>query len=98
MLNFVDETAGGKALISSRVRGILEGGEIVSIGLPSEKEAVSMLMAAAGLGVDNVPPAEALDVARFCGLLPLALGMTGKLISEFAIDKDWGGGAADAQR
>eukprot|EP01050_Picozoa_sp_SAG11_P045101 SAG11_NODE_22294_length_408_cov_1.673139_1_plen_40_part_01 len=39
----------------------------MSIGLPSEEEAVEMLMAAAGLAAGAVPPPEAGDVARFCG-------------------------------
>eukprot|EP01051_Picozoa_sp_SAG22_P020250 SAG22_NODE_4022_length_1418_cov_1.245641_1_plen_441_part_10 len=90
-LNFVDETAGGRALISSRVRGLLAGGDIFDVGLPSEDEAVQMLMAAAGAAEAAVVPAEALAVVRLCKCLPLTIGMAGKLVTELSLGGDWAG-------
>lgn len=69
-LNFIDDTTESKVLISSRVRGVLQGVEIVDIGLPTEGEAIQMLLSVAGLPSEASPP-EALEVVRFCDCLPL---------------------------
>ena len=93
-LHFVDEAAGGKVLISSRVRGLLAGADVVDIGLPSEDEAVEMLLAAAGADVASVAtvPAEARAVVRLCKFLPLSIGMAGKLVTDLVTDgDDWRG-------
>ena len=93
-LQFVDEAAGGKVLISSRVRGLLAGADIVDIGLPSEDEAVEMLLAAAGADTTDAAavPAEARAVVRLCKFLPLSIGMAGKLVTDRVSDgDDWRG-------
>ena len=69
-LNFIDDTTESKVLISSRVRGVLQGVEIVDIGLPTEDEAVQMLLSVVGLPPETSPP-EALEVVRFRDCLPL---------------------------
>lgn len=63
----MDPMAGGRALISSRVRGLLAGSELVDIGLPTEAEAVRMLLSVGGMRGTSVAdvPAEALQVRRF---------------------------------
>ena len=70
-LNFIDDTNESKVLISSRVRGVLEGAEILDIGLPTEDEAVEMLLSVASLPLGPSLPGEALEVVRFCDCLPL---------------------------
>jgi hypothetical protein len=45
-LNFVDDAAGAKVVISSRVRAVLEGATVVQVGVPSEDDAVQVLSAA----------------------------------------------------
>ena len=90
-LSFLDEAAGGKVLISSRVRGLLTGATVVDIGLPSEDEAIGMLLAAAGADAAAAVPAEARSVVRLCKCLPLSLSMAGKLVEEIGLDKDWRG-------
>ena len=52
LLNFIDDTTDSKVLVSSRVRGVLEGAEIIDVGLPTEDEAVQMLLSVAGLPLD----------------------------------------------
>lgn len=47
-VNALDDNTGSKVLLSSRVRGVLEGGTIVDIHLPSDEDAVAMLMREAG--------------------------------------------------
>eukprot|EP01052_Picozoa_sp_SAG31_P030464 SAG31_NODE_3127_length_4646_cov_6.057620_2_plen_484_part_00 len=92
-LQFVDKDAGAKVLISSRVRGLLTGADIVDIGLPSEDEAVEMLLASAGADMAGASaPEEARTVVRLCKLLPLSIGMAGKLVTDLVADgDDWRG-------
>ena len=97
LFNVIDEASTvSKVLISSRVRGVLEGAEVVDVGLPTEAEAVEMLLSAAGLAADVVP-AKAFEVVRFCNCLPLTIGMAGKLVREIRRDGlmdgelEWGG-------
>ena len=89
-LDVVDDTTESKVLISSRVRGVLEGAEIVDIGLPSDDDAVAMLLSYADLTLPE-PPVEALEIVKYCNHLPLAIGIAGKFVK----DLDMGTGAAD---
>lgn len=92
-LDFSDDSTASKVLISSRVRGLLAGSEIVDIGLPTETEAIEMLLAAAGhrLQAGVAVPKEAREVVRYCNCLPLAIGMAGKLAQEIGLGGDWSG-------
>lgn len=89
--SWVDDTTQSKILMSSRVRGALEGGGIVDIALPSDEDAVRMLMREAG--IDNYdesnPKREAHEVVKFCNRLPLAVGIAGKLLKKMSLDDDW---------
>ena len=100
LLNFVDEDSGAKVLLSSRVHQVIETGgsksdsAIVTIELPTEDDAVRMLLSTAGLPVDCDAPEEATELVRFCNLLPLSISITGKLVQDFGIGleaKEWDG-------
>ena len=91
LLNFIDDTTRSKVLVSSRVRGLLEGAEIVDVGLPSEDEAVQILLSVAGLPLGTSVPPEAREVVKFCDRLPLALSIAGKLVCEMGVVGDWEG-------
>ena len=80
-LNVVDGSTGSKVLISSRVRNVLAGSDVVEVGTPSEEEAVHMLLMAAGLPDDAARPPEANKIVRWCNFLPLALSITGKMLN-----------------
>jgi transcriptional regulator with XRE-family HTH domain len=71
-------TAGSAAIITSRrVMSALPQARHVSLGVPTEDEAVSQLAAIVGWPrVDREPDAAA-DVVRRCGLLPLAVHVAG---------------------
>ena len=90
-LDFIDDSTASKVLISSRVRGLLVGSEIVEIGVPTETEAIEMLLSAAGQADGVAVPEEARAVVQFCNCLPLAIGMAGKLAQEIGLDGDWCG-------
>lgn len=94
-LNFIDESTNSKVLMSSRIRGTLEGGDIAQIGLPSDEEAIHMLQAAAGITDELLgAPTEAIEVVRLCNNLPLALSIAGRLVKGMSVGSDWHGVAA----
>lgn len=89
----VDEGTRSKILLSSRVRSTLElrGCEVVDIGLPTEADAIEMVMTAAGKVVNfsGSIPVEAREVVRLCKLLPLTLGIAGRLVKGLGLQDDW---------
>ena len=84
----IDETTKSRVLISSRVRGVLEGCEIVDVGLPTEDDAIQIIMAAAGIPHAAAPP-EARQVVRMCNNLPLTLGICGRMVKNLGLQQDW---------
>ena len=89
LLNFVDDETRSKVLLSSRLRGIILGGladqqatTIVDISLPSEDDAVKMLLSTGGMPVDQSVPSAAYELVKLCNRLPLAISIAGKLIKE----------------
>ena len=101
-LAIADVSAGSKYLISTRVRGLLDDSHTVEIKLPSEREAVHILMATAGASHQHGPgglaesqsiPMGAIDIARHCARLPLALAIAGRLVNSLGLaqDNNWDG-------
>jgi hypothetical protein len=96
LLSFIDEATPSKLLISSRVQNVLEGGEILNLSVPSDADAVQMLINEAGFactdgssGMHVTPPPEALEVVKFCNNLPLAIGIAGSLLKHMSLGSDW---------
>ncbi len=58
ILDVVDDTTESKVLASSRVRGVLEGAQVVNIELPNDDDAVQMLLPYADLQLDEPPEAQ----------------------------------------
>lgn len=89
-LDVVDDTTESKVLMSSRVRGVLEDAEVVDIGLPSDDDAVQMLLSYAGLDLPEPPP-EVLEIVKYCNHLPLAIGIAGKFVKglDLGTGADW---------
>jgi hypothetical protein len=85
----IDERTKSKVLISSRVRGTLDECEVVDIGLPTEENAIQIVMAAAGMA--GLAPPEASEVVRLCKLLPLTLGIAGRMVKDLDLQQDWSG-------
>ena len=84
-MNGIDASTGSKVLVSSRVRGVLDGCAITDVGLPSKEEAIQMLMTGSGLSSDSAAPPEAAEVVRFCNHLPLAIAIAGRLLREIDV-------------
>jgi hypothetical protein len=87
----IDDSTQSRVLISSRVRSVLDGGDIVDISLPSDADAIQILLNEAGFNVlvNGAPPKEALEVVQFCKKLPLAIGIAGALLKNMGLDTDW---------
>jgi hypothetical protein len=88
LLNFIDVETKSKVLLSSRLRGIILDGladqqttTIVDIKLPTEDDAIKMLLSTGGVQHQSVP-AEAYELVKLCKRLPLAISIAGKLIKE----------------
>eukprot|EP01046_Picozoa_sp_COSAG06_P090955 COSAG06_NODE_37256_length_437_cov_0.955621_1_plen_145_part_11 len=92
-LNFVDESAGSKVLISTRMKALLSGGHQVEVGLPSSSDSCRMLLAAADADVGGRQPSGVSEIVDLCGRLPLALGIAGRLAASLELvgTGDWSG-------
>lgn len=99
MVNFINADNGSKVLLSSRVRGVVEGDSpdastILTIQLPSEEDAMRMLASTAELPAEGTLPQQARDLVKFCKLLPLSISIAGKLVQDLGIglnESDWDG-------
>ena len=100
LLNFIDIDSGSKVLISSRVRNVIDSSSaqstaVVDIKLPSEDDALRMLISTAGLTDGGIVPTQAREVVKFCNFLPLSISIAGKLVADLGVglesDDDWEG-------
>eukprot|EP01052_Picozoa_sp_SAG31_P039475 SAG31_NODE_5483_length_2513_cov_2.273405_4_plen_222_part_00 len=91
-LSFVDSATRSKTLITTRIRG-LGGAAQVELGVPSESEAIGLLLSSAGLAATlSSPPPEAAEIVAICGRLPLAVDLAGKMLRDLGVEaEDWTG-------
>eukprot|EP01048_Picozoa_sp_COSAG05_P011210 COSAG05_NODE_1042_length_6066_cov_2.922742_2_plen_1109_part_00 len=90
-LDLIDTSTASKTLVTTRIRG-LGGAAQVELGMPSQDDAVKLLLASAGLEHLSPPPAEAAEVVQTCGCLPLAVDLAGKMLRDFGVSgADWTG-------
>jgi hypothetical protein len=83
--NWIDQSTNSKILISSRIRDVLDGGQIIDIAAPSKTDAVKMLLSTAGMDVGALESRkEVAQIAELCKRLPLTIGVAGKLIRQLA--------------
>ena len=81
----MDPNTNSKTLISSRVRDVLDGGVVIDVSIPSEADAVRMLLGSAGLDVAELESREEVaKIADMCKRLPLTIGVAGRLIRQTA--------------
>jgi hypothetical protein len=67
------------------VRGALVNCTIIDIGKPSLDDAIQIMTSAAGMGNDQPVPVGAVQIANLCKLLPLTLGIAGRLIRDLGL-------------
>jgi hypothetical protein len=82
---WIDTDTTSKILISSRIRDVLEGGQVIDVMVPSQSDAVKMLISTAGMDIETLHArAEVAQIAELCKRLPLTIGVAGKLIRQLA--------------
>jgi hypothetical protein len=80
---WIDPNTNSKILISSRVRNVLDGGEIIDVTIPSKTDAIKMLLSTADMDSEALQTRkEVAQIAELCKRLPLTIGVAGKLIKE----------------
>jgi hypothetical protein len=80
---WIDPNTNSKILISSRVRNVLAGGDIIDVTVPTKAVAVKMLLSTAGMDIEALQSREEVaQIAELCKRLPLTIGIAGKLIKE----------------
>ena len=84
-LNFVDATASSSAvLVTSRIRGLLDGAAQVPCELLSQQAALQLLLRTGGVEqLLERPPAAATEAVELCGRLPLTLAVAGSMLEQF---------------
>lgn len=83
--NWIDQSTNSKILLSSRIRDVLDGGQIIDIAAPSKTDAVKMLLSTAGMDVEAFKSREEVgQIAKLCKRLPLTIGVAGKLIRQLS--------------
>ena len=92
----IDPDTPSKLLVTTRIRGLVEGAAEVSIGSLSEAEALDLLAATAGikrevLEEDQAECGRAVQVVNMCGRLALTVTIAGGMVSASGglIDEDF---------
>jgi hypothetical protein len=89
-LNCIDPDSTSKLLVTTRIRGLIQGCEEVSLNLLSPGESVDLLLRTALVeDADEAAKAAALEIAALCGNLPLYLCICGGVIVGYENDPDW---------
>ena len=89
-LNCIDEKTKSRLLVTSRIRGLVQGSSEVSLDLMSSDEAVDLVLRTGEVEdptQDDVKAAEV--IAIFCDRLPLYLGICGGMIVAYDGDQSW---------
>ena len=78
----IDTDTASRQLITTRVKGLLQGAAEVELELLGLQESVELLAGVACLDAAEISPA-CLEIAQLCGRLPLCLSIVGNLIRTF---------------
>jgi len=89
-LNCIDEKTTSRLLVTSRIRGLVQGSSEVSLDLMSSEEAVDLVLRTGGVEHPTQDDANAAEViSLFCDRLPLYLGICGGMIVAYDGDQSW---------
>ena len=92
-LHVIDQDNASKLLVTTRIRGIVKGASEVDVGTLSDREALELLCATAGIELESLDEDEEArglvnEVVTMTGKLTLTVAIVGGMILEF-------GGAVD---
>jgi hypothetical protein len=78
----IDTDTASRQLITTRIKGLLQGAAEVELELLGLQESVELLAGVACLDGSEISPV-CLEIAQLCGRLPLCLSIVGNLIRTF---------------
>ena len=91
MLSCIDDASPSKLLVTTRIRGLLQGCDEVSLNLLAPAESVDLLLRQGR--VDDADEAAAAAaaalIAGLCGHLPLYLSICGSIIADYEGSAEW---------
>jgi len=89
-LNCIDPNSPSKVLVTTRIRGLLEGCNEMSLNLLTTDEAVDLLLRTGHIkNADDAATAAAAQIASLCGNLPLYLSICGGIILGYDGIDEW---------
>ena len=89
-LNCVDSYTASKQLVTTRIRGLMQGCDEVSLNLMAPDEATDLLLRAGHVtDADEASTAAARQIAELCGFLPLYLMICGGVILSYDGEQQW---------
>ena len=80
----IDTDTASRQLITTRIKGLLQGAAEVELELLGLQESVELLAGVACLDGAEISPV-CLEIAQLCGRLPLCLSIVGNLIRTFGV-------------
>ena len=90
MLNCIDPASRSKLLVTTRIRGLLQGCEELSLNLMGSDESVDLLLRTGQVkGQNKTAQAAAAIIAELCDNLPLYLSICGGMILGYDNDPAW---------
>ena len=94
LLNCIDDCdgSGSALLISTRIRGLLQSSQEISLNLLTPGEAVDLLHRTAEIRVtddDDAAWAALSKLAELCGFLPLFVRICGGMLGDYGGSSDW---------
>ena len=89
LLNCIDPSR-SKLLVTTRIRGLLQGCDEVSLNLMAKEESIDLLLRTAEIeAADDRATAAAAQIADLCGHLPLYLSICGGIILGYEGSTEW---------
>jgi tetratricopeptide (TPR) repeat protein len=88
-LNCIDPVSTSKVLVTTRIRGLVQGCDLLALGLLEPDGAAELLLRTGGVETTAASTAAAEKVVALCGYLPLYIGICGGIIHEYEGDAVW---------
>ena len=89
-LNCIDPESPSKQLVTTRIRGLMEGCDEVSLNLLTPTESVDLLLRTGGVDEpDDEAREAAARIVKLCGQLPLYVSICGGVIHDYEGATDW---------
>ena len=89
-LNCIDPSSASKLLVTTRIRGLIQGCDEVSLNLLSPAESVDLLLRTGGIvDADDAAAGAARQITDLCGHLPLYVSIVGSVIQDYDGGDEW---------